>query len=201
MERKINTSGRVKNETANRNTNKNGNTNGLLLFESTADQQTEETKSKSLSRNSGADKTLKKTSSSQSDKSSSESSESDDTDDSSSSSSGEENNSKGKNKTLLKSKKKSEASKQSYSSKKKQNENSTNLDLLLSLADDVPPSLPSGVLSPSLGGLLTPSEANASDNTGSNMSPVIESKPNFISTESSELLNRISTGGLQLLYR
>ena len=50
-------------------------------------------------------------------------------------------------------------------------------------------------------GLLTPSEANASDNTGSNMSPVIESKPNFISTESSELLNRISTGGLQLLYR
>merc|ERR1712223_1675630 len=107
----------------------------------------------------------------------------------------------GKNKTLPKSKKKSEASKQSYYPKKKQNENSTNLDLLLSLADDVPPSLPSGVLSPSLGGLLTPSEANASDNTGSNMSPVIESNPNFISTESSELLNRISTGGLQLFYR
>ena len=168
-------------------------------MDTTYDQQTEKTKS--LNRNSGADKTLKKTSSSGSDKSSSESSESDDSDDSSSSSSGEENDSKAKNKTLVKSKKKSEASKQSYSPKKKQNENSTNLDLLLSLADDVPPSLPSGVLSPSLGGLLTPSEANASDNTGSNMSPVIESKPNFISTESSELLNRISTGGLQLLYR
>jgi len=96
------------------------------------------------------------------------------------------------------------SNKKSVSSKaphKKQNENSTNLDLLLSLGDDVPPTLPSDVLSPSLGGLLTPLEANANDNSKSNSFELIESAPNFISNKATELLNRISTGGLQLQYR
>ena len=78
---------------------------------------------------------------------------------------------------------------------------STNLDLLLNLADDTP-SLPSGVLSPSMGSdVLTPLEANSNETNKSNISPVIETAPNFTSMKAVELLNRISTGGMQLLYR
>ena len=85
-------------------------------------------------------------------------------------------------------------------SKKQENKDvSSNLDLLLSLADDVPPSLPSGVLSPSIGsGLLTPIEANFIDGS---TSAVTEAAPNFTPNKKIEILNRISTGGLQLLYR
>ena len=86
-----------------------------------------------------------------------------------------------------------------HENKKPSGGQSTNLDLLLSLGDDIPPSLPSGVLSPSVGsGLLTPLEAIPS---GEQCQPVSETTPKFISTKTIEMLNRISTGGLQLSYR
>lgn len=173
--------------------------NELLLFESTTTQQPEENKSTLPLKNSSNDRVRKSTNSSRSDKSSSnESSESDNSDESSSSSSDDKCISKSKTEESVKNDKKSVSSKAPH---KKQNENSTNLDLLLSLGDDVPPTLPSDVLSPSLGGLLTPLEANANDNAKSNSLEVIESAPNFISNKATELLNRISTGGLQLQYR
>ena len=177
----------------------NEKSNELLLFESTTTQPPDENKSTLPSKNSSKDRVRKSTNSSRSDKSSSnESSESDNSDESSSSSSDDKYSSKSKKEESIKSNKKSGSSKVSH---KKQNENSTNLDLLLSLGDDVPPTLPSDVLSPSLGGLLTPLEANANDNSKSNSSQIIESAPNFISNKATELLNRISTGGLQLQYR
>ena len=86
-----------------------------------------------------------------------------------------------------------------HDNKKQSGGQSTNLDLLLSLGDDIPPSLPSGVLSPSVGSsLLTPLEAIPS---GEQSQPVSETTAKFISTKTIEMLNRISTGGLQLSYR
>jgi len=71
----------------------------------------------------------------------------------------------------------------------------SNLDLLLDL-EDIPPSMPTPVLTPSLGGFLSPtSTANPSS-----PSPNI-GQPMFVATTSTELLNKVTTGGVAVSYR
>jgi len=73
----------------------------------------------------------------------------------------------------------------------------SNLDLLLDLSD-VPPDMPTPTLTPSLGGFLTPlvettpATATAGHSVG---------HPMFVNTSSTELLNKLTTGGVQVNYR
>eukprot|EP00092_Neocalanus_flemingeri_P004082 GFUD01004394.1.p1 GENE.GFUD01004394.1~~GFUD01004394.1.p1 ORF type:complete len:1115 (+),score=399.94 GFUD01004394.1:146-3346(+) len=70
----------------------------------------------------------------------------------------------------------------------------SNLDLLLDL-EDIPPSMPTPVLTPSLGGFLSPSSTtttSVSNNVG---------QPMFVSTIPMELLNKMTTGGVAVNYR
>jgi len=69
----------------------------------------------------------------------------------------------------------------------------SNLDLLLDL-EDIPPSMPTPVLTPSFGGFLSPTESAApsSPNIG---------QPMFVSSMSLELLNKMTTGGVSVTYR
>lgn len=68
----------------------------------------------------------------------------------------------------------------------------SNLDLLLQL-EETPPVLPSPVLTPSLGGLLTPSSPAATK-------PSL-GQPMFVELQGKELLNKLVTGGVQVDFR
>ncbi len=73
----------------------------------------------------------------------------------------------------------------------------TNLDLLLSLEESVPTmSSPHTVLSPTMGGLLTPMGPLP---TSGFESAISDAAPMFTPTKSVELLNKMSSGGLQVL--
>ena len=75
----------------------------------------------------------------------------------------------------------------------------TNLDLLLSLEESVPTmSSPQNVLSPTMGGMLTPMGPLP---TAGFESAISEAAPMFTPTKSVELLNKMSSGGLQVLQR
>merc|ERR1719234_222294 len=65
----------------------------------------------------------------------------------------------------------------------------SNLSLLLDL-EDLPPSMPTPTLTPSLGGLLSPTPT-------SNM-PTSLGQPMFVPTEKKELVNKLMTGGVQV---
>ena len=77
----------------------------------------------------------------------------------------------------------------------------TNLDLLLSLEDSMPTSMtsPNNVLTPTMGGLLTPMASQLPPGTES--SPISEAASMFVPTKSIELLNKMTSGGLQVLQR
>eukprot|EP00090_Calanus_glacialis_P025590 TRINITY_DN4005_c0_g1_i1.p1 TRINITY_DN4005_c0_g1~~TRINITY_DN4005_c0_g1_i1.p1 ORF type:complete len:1074 (-),score=457.80 TRINITY_DN4005_c0_g1_i1:225-3446(-) len=70
----------------------------------------------------------------------------------------------------------------------------SNLDLLLDL-EDIPPSMPTPVLTPSLGGFLSPT-STASPSLSVNIG-----QPMFVSTIPMELLNKVTTGGVAVNYR
>jgi len=185
----------------NSTTNAKETQNETLLLEAASAQKVENKKTNTSKRTNQRKNNPSQSSTS----SSSEESDSNDSDDTSSSTSGAKD---AYRKVALKRKQKSKPDMKKKESQREDKNpkveqgNSTNLDLLLSLADDAPPSLPSGIMSPSMGsGVLTPLEANANETSKSNISPVIETAPNFTSMKTVELLNRISTGGLQLLYR
>ena len=140
-----------------------------------------------------------------------ESSSSEDDDDSSESSSSygsssesSDESSSEESETDKKKSKKSVEKAKAKSEKSKSAERS-NLDLLLEL-DDVPPSMDTPILTPSLGGLLTPT-ISADDSLGldaSKLSPGASIKPGqamFVPTEGQELLNRLSGGGLSISAR
>merc|ERR1719234_270956 len=65
----------------------------------------------------------------------------------------------------------------------------SNLSLLLDL-EEMPPSMPPPTLTPSLGGLLSPTPS-------SNM-PTSLGQPMFVPTEKKELVNKLMTGGVQV---
>jgi len=68
----------------------------------------------------------------------------------------------------------------------------SNLDLLLDL-EDIPPAMPTPVLTPSLGGFLSPTTIESpSVNVG---------QPMFVSSTPIELLNKVTTGGVSVQYR
>jgi len=71
----------------------------------------------------------------------------------------------------------------------------SNLDLLLDL-EDIPPSMPTPVLTPSLGGFLSPTTSA----TPSSPSPIV-GQPMFVANVSMELLNKLTTGGVSVNYR
>ena len=71
----------------------------------------------------------------------------------------------------------------------------SNLDLLLDL-EEVPPSVATPTLTPSLGGLLTPGPATPSPAPGP--SPA---QPMYVSTAAAELLNKVTTGGVAVMSR
>jgi len=72
----------------------------------------------------------------------------------------------------------------------------SNLDLLLDL-EDIPPSMPTPILTPSLGGFLTP----ATDLQATTSPSPSLGQPMFVTTTSTELLNKLVTGGIQVDYR
>ena len=74
----------------------------------------------------------------------------------------------------------------------------SNLDLLLDLGD-VPPSMPTPTLTPSLGGFLSPSTPAPSSSSG--VSGPSVGQPMFVSTTGLELLNKVTTGGVSAVYR
>ena len=69
----------------------------------------------------------------------------------------------------------------------------SNLDLLLDL-EDVPPSMPTPTLTPSLGGLLSPTTPEISK-------PAAVGQPMFVSRSLMELLDKVTTGGVSVGYR
>ena len=75
---------------------------------------------------------------------------------------------------------------------------SSNLDLLLSLEDDLSsvPVHPSSTTTPTLGGLLTPSAAPTSS-----LSPTTEAAPMFVPVKENMLLSKMNSNGLQITYR
>jgi len=78
----------------------------------------------------------------------------------------------------------------------------SNLDLLLDLSD-IPPSMPTPILTPSLGGFFTPSGDGLVPTSASgtqNGAPSI-GQPMHVSTTTTELLNKLTTGGVQVAYR
>lgn len=79
--------------------------------------------------------------------------------------------------------------------------NRSNLELLLAL-DDTPPAMDTPVLTPSLGGLLTPSPSSQSAQPplppGASIQPA---SAKFVPTVTQELLNRLSGGGLAVAGR
>jgi AP-3 complex subunit beta len=75
----------------------------------------------------------------------------------------------------------------------------TNLDLLLSLEDSLPTNAsPQTVLTPTMGGMLTPMATQPLPGADS---PITDAAAMFIPTKSVELLNKMTSGGLQVLYR
>ncbi len=76
----------------------------------------------------------------------------------------------------------------------------SNLDLLLDLSTDVPPSMPTPMLTPSLGGFLTPS-GPSSTSLSEGGGAISDATAVHVSSRPKELLSKMSSGGLQLLYR
>ncbi len=74
----------------------------------------------------------------------------------------------------------------------------SNLDLLLDLSD-APPSIPTPAMTPSMGGFLTPSSSSSPAMVPSDA--VREASPAFVPSRPKELINKMASGGLQLLYR
>ena len=70
----------------------------------------------------------------------------------------------------------------------------SNLDLLLDLTD-APPSMPTPTLTPSLGGFLSPAPAPVTVATPG------PAQPMFVSSSTTELLNKLVTGGVGVDYR
>ncbi|KAK4311786.1 hypothetical protein Pmani_016742 [Petrolisthes manimaculis] len=102
-----------------------------------------------------------------------------------------------------KSKKEKDQQQQKQGQQKKKNSvpgNRSNLDLLLDL-DDAPPAMDTPVLTPSLGGLLTPSPSTQPAQPlppGASIQPAMAK---FVPTATQELLNRISGNGLSVSCR
>lgn len=136
------------------------------------------------------------------------SSDSEDTDSSSSSSSSgsdsssdEESESSGDLDEDVKKKKKKKQEAPQKSEVPEGGGNRSNLELLLDL-DDTPPAMDTPILTPSLGGLLTPSPSTQAAQTplppGASIQPA---SAKFVPTVTQELLNRISGGGLSVAGR
>ncbi|XP_059089750.1 AP-3 complex subunit beta-2-like [Tigriopus californicus] len=73
----------------------------------------------------------------------------------------------------------------------------SNLDLLLDLSE-APPASGTPMLTPSIGGFLSPSNAPNAKTLSESIS---EAEVNFYPTKSHQLLSKMSTGGLQVSYR
>lgn len=135
----------------------------------------------------------------------SESSGSEDTDSSSSSSSSSESSSDEESENSENSdediKKKKKANDQEQKSEVTQGTGDrSNLDLLLEL-DDAPPTMDTPLLTPSLGGLLTPSPSSQPAQPLPPGASIQPASAKFIPTVTQELLNRLSGGGLSLACR
>ncbi|XP_042226340.1 AP-3 complex subunit beta-2-like isoform X3 [Homarus americanus] len=78
--------------------------------------------------------------------------------------------------------------------------NRSNLDLLLDL-DDTPPAMDTPLLTPSLGGLLTPSPSSQPSQPLPPGASIQPASAKFVPTVTQELLNRISGGGLAVACR
>lgn len=78
----------------------------------------------------------------------------------------------------------------------------SNLDLLLSL-DEEPQTVGSQqtILSPMVGGMLTPANPPKTSVVGSSEGGVLEAPPVLVPTKTVEVLNKMTTSGLQVLYR
>jgi AP-3 complex subunit beta len=96
-----------------------------------------------------------------------------------------------------------ESSSEDEVKKKKANHSNSkpqsNLDLLLDFSDPSP-TIPTPMMTPSLGGFLTPSEPSKATTVTSG-SGILEASPAFVQTKSTELLSKMVTGGLQVQYR
>ena len=79
----------------------------------------------------------------------------------------------------------------------------SNLDLLLDFgSDSAPPSIGTPMITPSLGGFLSPTTPGKSSSNGiESTTGILEASPVHVSTKASEILNKMSTGGLQVLVR
>lgn len=135
----------------------------------------------------------------------SESSGSEDTDSSSSSSSSSESSSDEESENSETSdedtKKKKTANDQKQKSEVTQGKGDrSNLDLLLEL-DDTPPTMDTPLLTPSLGGLLTPSPSSQPVQPLPPGASIQPASAKYIPTATQELLNRLSGGGLSLACR
>lgn len=115
-----------------------------------------------------------------------------DSDSSEQSNSSKEEKKEKKQKTVEVPSVKSERSKESSGASKPK----SNLDLLLEL-DDVPPTI-TPVMTPSLGGFLTPLTTPVTPITTTSIQPASAS---FIPMKTTEILNRVSGGGLSILSR
>ena len=75
----------------------------------------------------------------------------------------------------------------------------SNLDLLLSLEESLPTTAsPQNVLTPTMGGMLTPMTSQPLPGSDS---PISEAAAMFVPTKTVELLNKMTSGGLQVLFR
>jgi len=77
----------------------------------------------------------------------------------------------------------------------------SNLDLLLDLSSDTAPAISPPSLTPSLGGFLTPTPGSGGTPGSEAPSTAVEVSPVHVPSERKELVNKMSSGGLQVLYR
>lgn len=100
--------------------------------------------------------------------------------------------------------KKTKSQQQQHQGQEKKKEsvpgNRSNLDLLLDL-DDAPPSMDTPVLTPSLGGLLTPSPSTQPAQPLPPGASIQPATAKFVPTATQEVLNRISGSGLSVACR
>eukprot|EP00095_Tigriopus_kingsejongensis_P009742 maker-scaffold1553_size35894-snap-gene-0.10 protein:Tk09742 transcript:maker-scaffold1553_size35894-snap-gene-0.10-mRNA-1 annotation:"ap-3 complex subunit beta-2" len=84
--------------------------------------------------------------------------------------------------------------------KKEPSKAQSNLDLLLDLSDDAP-SIATPMMTPSMGGFLSPSSNMDRANPSLGGSGISEAAVTFVPTRSLILLNKMTSGGLQVMYR
>ncbi len=75
----------------------------------------------------------------------------------------------------------------------------SNLDLLLDLSEAPPVATTTPILTPSLGGFLSPSPTSSS--SAAPEGSIADAAPAFVPSRPRELINKMASGGLQVLYR